>query len=52
MTRSDRAKDTKNTPIYLLVSHNSVISSSSNYFDVSVSDPEGRPVKDLSLIHI
>ena len=35
-----------NTPINLLVSHNSVISSSSNYFDVSVSDPEGRPVKD------
>ena len=33
-----------NTPINLIVDHESVISSSSNYFDVTVLDEEGRPV--------
>ena len=35
-----------NTPKNLIVNHDSIISSSSNYFDVMVSDPQGRPVND------
>ena len=38
-----------NTPKNLIVNHGSIISSSSNYFDVMVSDEEGRPVNDATV---
>ena len=35
-----------NTPIYLISEHESIISSGTNYFEVSISDDEGRPVEN------